>query len=253
MSALIKSNIPGIIAVIIIGVLSANSLHSAYKHLPVQEVHVQYAADFSDDKILMGASHNVFVGKVTKQVGTEERGIGPETQFEVEIIDNIKGNLKGTIVVNQQGGYKDGVLYVVEGDIGTPVEQKNSYLLQPGSTYILATRYNENKNWYTLNSHPAASKLLTNSRSSSASDLKVLATNDQRSQQLQVAYQHEILLAADIERQNTLNSYKDRKIERPKVAPSTVAEIIKMTSPPDVMLESGQAGSTKENALPLNQ
>lgn len=161
----------------------------------------QYAADFSDNKVLMGASHNVFIGKVVRQVGDKERGIGPETQFQVAVIDNIKGDLHGTVTVNQQGGYKDGVLYVVGEDGG-------GSLLQPGSTYLFATRYNEQQDWYTLNSYPAASKLLSSNANAQTASLKTLADNDSRVQQLKAAYPHEILIDADIAHNNTRNSFE---------------------------------------------
>jgi hypothetical protein len=69
-------------------------------------LHAAYVADFRDDKILMGASHNVFIARVTREVGTKGHEFGPETQFEVEVIENIKGDLSGTVIVNQQGGYE---------------------------------------------------------------------------------------------------------------------------------------------------
>ena len=41
------------------------ALHKNIIKLPISgEIHPQYIADFGNDKILMGASHNVFVGKV---------------------------------------------------------------------------------------------------------------------------------------------------------------------------------------------
>src|ERR1041385_5609136 len=43
-----------------------------------------YSADFSNDQILVGASHHIFVGRVLRQIGSTDLGIGTETQFEVE-------------------------------------------------------------------------------------------------------------------------------------------------------------------------
>lgn len=173
-------------------------------------VDAQYAADFSDDKILMGASHNVFVGKVIRQSGTKERGIGPETQFEVVVIDNIKGDLHGVITVDQQGGYKDGTLYVVGDDTVSPAKDGSGYLLQPGSTYLFATRYNPTEHWYTLNSYPTASKLLSTDAGAQDASLRTLAEADLRVQQLRVAYPNEILMSADVAHNNTLRCHEHR-------------------------------------------
>jgi hypothetical protein len=163
----------------------------------------------------VGASHNIFVAKVIGQVGTKELGIGPETQFNVEIIDNIKGELKGIVMVDQLGGYENRVLYVV-GDINNASfkNKKNSYFLQPGSTYLFATRYNSKQNWYTLNSYPTASKVLDTGANLSNSQLKSLAESDSRVKALKIAYPHEILLDADIKNNNILNNYKSMQ-ERP--------------------------------------
>ena len=160
---------------------------------------MEYAADFSNNRVLMGASHNVFVGKIIKQVGDKERGIGPETQFEVQIVFNIKGNLQGGVTVDQEGGYKNGILYYVQS--GAP-------LLIPGATYLLATRYSSQEKWYTLNPSLSGSQFIINDSNLSIDQLKTLARNDIRVKQLEAAYPNEILLDADIKNNNALNSYQ---------------------------------------------
>jgi hypothetical protein len=198
--------LPPLAAILIFG--GAFLVSHSHPFLQVRTVDAEYAADFSNDEILMGASHNVFIGKVIRQTGEKERGIGPETQFQVQVIENIKGDLKGTVTVDQEGGYKDGVLYVMDGDIGTTGKNASDYLLQPGSTYLLATRYNPDENWYTLNSYPTARELFS-SDSSATNDYLLLRTDaDPRVKALKAAYPHEILLPADIAHNNTRNSYQ---------------------------------------------
>jgi hypothetical protein len=165
-----------------------------------------YSSDFSDIKVLVGAAHNIFIGRVVEQVSTKERGIGPETQFAVDVVSNIKGNLDGRVVVNQQAGFRDGTLYVIS-DNDPRSNNVQDYLLTPGSTYILATRYNKSQGWYTLNSYSAAKKLLSSDISMSAEELRVLVNNNSRVQELRAAYPNEILLVADVEHNNALNSY----------------------------------------------
>jgi len=181
------------------------SAASVTKTMTVQPVDLQYAADFSNDKILMGASHNVFVGKVIAQIGTEERGIGPETQFQVEVISNIKGELKGSVVVDQIGGYKDGKLYTF-GDMSG---NDSNYLLAPGSTYVFATRYNDKKDWYTLNTYPTARQLIDTNPSSNLVELFHDSESNTRVQELETAYREEIPLDVDMHNGNALNSYRN--------------------------------------------
>ena len=177
----------------------------------VSVLHAIYPADFSDDRVLMGAVHNAFVGKALEEVGTKERGMGPETQFEVEVIDNIKGDLNGTVTVNQQGGYKDGVLYVMEGDVFTAGSDEES-LLQVGSTYLFATRYSEENDWYTVMSYPSANKVLSSDKN--RDDFSGLIAEDARIKDLRAAYAHEILLKADVKNNKTYNAFVDLKKEQ---------------------------------------
>jgi len=114
-------------------------------------------ADFvnvTDDRELVGAAHNVFIGKVIAQTGNKPNtppaeagdtpGFSPQTQFSVEVLENIKGKLNGIITVSQYGGYaeKSGVnqLVLFEGD----------KLLEPGKTYLFATRFNDIDGWHTI-------------------------------------------------------------------------------------------------------
>lgn len=167
----------------------------------VRVLQPQYVADFINPRVLVGASHNAFVGKVIRQVGSERHDLWPETQFEVQVISNIKGNLEGIVIVNQEGGYKDRVLYVFElGD-------SDSYMLEPGSTYLMATRYSKQYGWYTVISHEAGKKLITNDDSKDEAQLRAMIENDSRVAELEGAYKHEILLDADVKNNNTLNSY----------------------------------------------
>ena len=105
--------------------------------------HAHAVTDLSDDRKLVGFSHNVFVGRVVEKLGqTEEYGF-PETQFRVEVLETLKGSLSGEVTVNQQGGVRtwDGSAYRREGDPN---------LLEPGKTYLFATRHLPEKDWHTL-------------------------------------------------------------------------------------------------------
>lgn len=199
----------GIASLLVVGVLAVG-LHTNIIKLPIERgIYLSYVADFSDNRVLVGASHNVFVAKVLEQSGTKDTGIGPETQFEVQVVFNIKGNLSGKVTVDQEGGYKNGVLYLVyEGDAVFPSTQQGDALLKPGSTYLFTSRYDEKENWYTLISHPNGRKLISRDANLSTTQLLTLAQNDEKVIALQAAYINEILLDADIKNNNTRNSYQ---------------------------------------------
>ncbi|KKU79272.1 MAG: hypothetical protein UY04_C0013G0017 [Parcubacteria group bacterium GW2011_GWA2_47_7] len=169
---------------------------------PVQNViavHPSYPANYSDNAILIGASHNVFVGKVIAQVGTNDFIRNPATQFSVEVIENIKGDLKDAVVINQEGGEKNGVLYLMEDSNG---------MLQSGFTYLLSTRYDPEGDYYTLNPHENASKLLSTDSTKNAAALQALAEQDPKVKAFEAAYPAEQLLQADVAHVNTRNSFQ---------------------------------------------
>jgi hypothetical protein len=102
-----------------------------------------YVTDLRDDRRLVGLAANVFVGRVVAQQGTVLLDEFPESQFQVEVLENIKGTLSGKVVVNQQGGKDGDRLILVDGDP----------LLRNGQTYLFVTRPFPAKGWHTLVPH----------------------------------------------------------------------------------------------------
>lgn len=101
-----------------------------------------------DIRKVVGVSTHIFVGRVVAVVGNEgipTSGPGnvsiPRTQFSVEVLENVKGELSGTVTVNQMGGADDG---------GINVELEGDTLLEAGKTYLLATWYNSDSGWYSI-------------------------------------------------------------------------------------------------------
>lgn len=88
--------------------------------------------DFSDRRKLAGRSDNIFVGTVVGNgvVDRDSRG-GVYALFPVQVDENIKGNLTGTVTVRQAGGYdaRYGTVQIVNGDP----------LLKSGETYVFVT------------------------------------------------------------------------------------------------------------------
>lgn len=82
-------------------------IYTSVIKLPIErEIHKSYVANFDDNRVLVGASHNIFIAQVIEKVGNKDTGIGPVTQYKVNIIDNIKGELYSEVIVEQQAGYK---------------------------------------------------------------------------------------------------------------------------------------------------
>ena len=94
-----------------------------------------WAFDVANDRRLVGAANNVFIGKVLRKADSEPVSIddtdGGRTNFAVAVEDNLKGRLSGEVLVSQSGGMTaDGELIVIEGD--GPLE--------PGQAYLFVTR-----------------------------------------------------------------------------------------------------------------
>jgi hypothetical protein len=154
--------------------------------------------NFGSSEQAIGAADNLFVGTVIKQVSAIPHERKPRTQFSVNVIYNIKGNLQDETIINQIGGYLNGVLYVItEGD------NPEDYLLSPGSTYLFATRGNN-----TLVFWPFSATLLTSEQLSKEEMMKLIKSNS-RISDLQMAYPEEVLMDADVIAKRTPNAFKD--------------------------------------------
>lgn len=164
-----------------------------------------YPANPADNNILLGASHNVFIGKVLAQTGNKETEIGPRTQYQVQVVSNIKGELGDTVTVDMLGGYDTNGKPVFIEDGSAAGENP---LFQPGSTYLFATRYNVQEDWYTVIAHSNARKILSTDSSLPIQALHALAENDVKVKQFEAAYVSEILDKADMANNNTRNSFQ---------------------------------------------
>ena len=100
-----------------------------------------WVIDRSNDRQLAGAAHDIFFGQVIRKSGGIDQEGTPHTQYEVEVLEVIKGSLSGTVTVDQQGGtYADGGSYRVEGD----------NFLELGESYFFVTRRWKERDWHTL-------------------------------------------------------------------------------------------------------
>lgn len=142
MISLIKQPLFAVLALIM--VLGAGAVllrDAAPKEAQTVNVEVSYVTDFRDARRLVGFADNVFIGRVISQDKTHIRVDLPQTLFNVDVVHNIKGSLPSSVLVNQQGGFN--------ADENTMVLLENDPLLEPGKTYLFATKVDGDGAWHT--------------------------------------------------------------------------------------------------------
>lgn len=158
-----------------------------------------YVRDLNIVENLVGSSQNVFVGRVIGQ-SVNQKG-GSQTQFDVDVVLNIKGKLQGQVRINTYAWHHNGTIRVRKGSVWP----------KSGSTYVFATRYNSGEDLYRLISFTlgdVASKLISDDASLTRAQLRQIAESDSRVQELQAAYPREVIPSADIYNNNVHNSYQ---------------------------------------------
>lgn len=168
------------------------------------EISFKYIANLDDDRNAIGTSHNVFSAKITKIVEhTNIQGV-PITFFEATVVNNIKGDLEGTVRLMQLVGY----VSTEDGEEKLAALRSDNKLMALGETYLFATRYDEKTNSYVVSTHPNMSKLLSNDNKLDISVLGKIAEQDEKTLKWKEAYKNEILLESDVETGNIKNSYE---------------------------------------------
>ena len=131
-------------------VVAAHAPSLLGREVPVRIAEGSAPWEFGDERKLAFVSTNIFIGRVVEQVGGQDIPSDggeswPRTQFSVQVLQNIKGQLAGTVIVDQDGGYyrtAQGVeLILIDGDP----------LLEPGQTYLFAVEPSTlNESWYAI-------------------------------------------------------------------------------------------------------
>ncbi|AZI65756.1 MULTISPECIES: hypothetical protein [unclassified Rhodococcus (in: high G+C Gram-positive bacteria)] len=102
-----------------------------------------WVIDIQDQRQVAGFADAVFVGTVLEQSGfAADRSAVPETQFRVQVSNSLKGEVAEEVTVNQQGGTdpKTGEVILLEEDP----------MIEVGKSYLFATRYNADFDFYTV-------------------------------------------------------------------------------------------------------
>lgn len=108
----------------------------------VEYVHGEFVVDPENTEELIGFSDHVFVGKVVKWLGNrqpEEDDFSiPYNDYEVEVLENLKGELKDKAIVHKMGGYNEKNVLILTGET-----EKKDELPEVGKTYIFIARADE--------------------------------------------------------------------------------------------------------------
>ena len=146
-----------------------------------------FVLDFSDYKNVLWFAENVFVWKVVKNTWTYNNYWDPETNYEVEVLYNIKWNLKWNIDTVLQGWYENWVVIVSEW----------TKLLEEWGIYLLVTMWDIHK----ISSHQNWSYLL-GFENKLQNDIKTTIWEDKKVKDYREAYKESSLY-------NTINNYID--------------------------------------------
>lgn len=136
---------------------AGESLEAVEPEVRVVKSFNEYPAGIEKAERMLEARQNVFIGKVIGVKGSEPTDRGAvATQYFVEVVSNIKGDLRGEVVVQQSGtGYRDGVLYVKQEDVVSPSKnlKPSDVLLRQEGVYLFMTLVDERK-LYTISTPP---------------------------------------------------------------------------------------------------
>ena len=108
---------------------------------PTNYAYVQYVTGFRHDRKLAGFSDDIFFGWVESRLG-QVLGPIPRTQFQVTVLETLKGSVSGAVVVSQEGGTERFCIKSRMADA--------SHLMEPGRSYLLFTRRWSSRGWHSV-------------------------------------------------------------------------------------------------------
>jgi hypothetical protein len=152
--------------------------------------------DFKDPKVLVGYSDNVFAAKLLNKAGTMQLELtggrtANNSQYVARVISNVKGKLRGSVIVNQG-------------------ELPNHPLLQVGSTYLFSAKYSRQYDFYDVTLVPDNYQLISDNDGLDDVQLSSLVEENNSFKRLRDAYPDEIPFALDVRNGHSFNRYTSR-------------------------------------------
>ena len=159
----------------------------------------KYIADFSDVNKISWFSDNIFVWKIISNESLSKiwEEAFDRTEFNVEVLYNIKWDLNWNIIASQKIWYNE------KGDI---IITEWSTLLEEWWIYILATRWN---NPYKIMTYPWGTVLLGLINNLDNIDLKKIIIENELVNNFRNAYKNEVYFQGDINISTKINSYEN--------------------------------------------
>ena len=118
---------------------------------PIEDVgigHPIYALDPRDDRVMAAYATDIFIGEVLGQTGNTGAPTSapgqemPQSQFAVDVLQAVKGELEGVVTINQVGGLDAQAkrMMLLEGDA----------LLRPGESSLFLVVHVPEMEWYQI-------------------------------------------------------------------------------------------------------
>lgn len=95
-----------LLSVISLSVVVAIGRSKDMSELPMAYSQASYAYDITDPKQNAGVADYIFIGYVSKILRTEQESQyhSPETVYEIEVLENLKGEIQPTVELYKRGG-----------------------------------------------------------------------------------------------------------------------------------------------------
>ncbi len=191
---------------------------SGVKNMGESGIAATWATDFNNNRRLVGYYQNVFAGKVLAEAGRSDNSLGlSRTQYDVEVIYNIKGIAEDRIVVS---------LDSTKGD-----------KLAPGTTYLFGATHlpDEAGPWYFVGFHPATKTVVSEHANLSKEQLRELVLRHARTYELLNAYPNEIPFDGRTTGESAANLFQSLSQAEKQAVHNKFAELIPPRPVPETL------------------
>jgi hypothetical protein len=159
---------------------------NAEDEVPFSVVYSEFPPEVDTVAGLISISTNVFIGKVINRGGAGVGHARPSTRFEVEVVGNITGEMKGKVFIDQIGvGYKNGKFIIMEDDIARATDGKinpKDVYLKTGGSYLFVAHCSKPP-ICGISAPPYDRELITADNTLSNTQLLTIAENNPRVQE----------------------------------------------------------------------
>lgn len=166
----------------------------------------KYIADFSDNKKVSWFADNIFVWKIIKNLSLEKiwKEEFDRTEFNIEVLYNIKWNLTWSIIASQAFGYDEN---------WNPILMEWSSLMNEWEIYIISSRWDAP---HKIIAHPNGIHLLSSDKELTNISIKQLIKESKKVKDWKDAYKNEVYYQDNFKISSDKNSYKSLSEENKK-------------------------------------